>query len=142
MPQANLSYIIDLRSFNMINNMEFLNDRYASMMLTWEMGGKLLNRIPLLRKLKWREVVEFKGLWGALSRKNNPNLDQNAGSSILMYFPQGSTVMDGRKPYFEYAVGVQNVFNLFQIEYVRRLNYLNLPTAQKHGIRFTVKPSF
>ena len=142
MPQANLSYIVALNSFNMINNMEFLNDRYASMMLTWEMGGKLLNRIPLLRKLKWREVVEFKGLWGTLSHKNAPGRPENAGSNILMYFPEGSTYMDGKQPYFEYAIGVQNIFNLIEIEYVRRLNYLNLPTAQKHGIRFTVKPTF
>ena len=51
MPQANLSYVLDYSAFSMINNMEFLSDRYASLMLTWEMGGKLLNRIPLLRKL-------------------------------------------------------------------------------------------
>ncbi len=142
MPQANLSYIVALNSFNMINNMEFLNDRYASMMLTWELGGKIFNRIPLLRRLKWREVVEFKGLWGTLSHKNNPWLAQNADSEILMHFPAGSTVMDGKRPYFEYAIGVQNILNLIEIEYVRRLNYLDLPTAQKHGIRILIKPTF
>ncbi len=142
MPQANLSYIITTNSFNMINNMEFLNDRYASFMLTWEMGGKIFNRIPLLKKLKLREVVEFKGLWGTLSHKNNPFMQQNATSNILMTFPEGSTIMDGKRPYFEYAIGVQNILNLLEIEYVRRLNYLDLPTAQKHGIRFVFKPSF
>ena len=142
MPQANLSYILDYSAFNMINNMEFLNDRYASLMLTWEMGGKLFNRIPLLRKLKWREVAEFKTLWGRLSDKNNPFLQNNAGSGVLMYFPEGSSVLDGKQPYMEYAVGVQNIFNLIQIEYVRRLNYLNLPTAQKHGIRIVINPTF
>jgi hypothetical protein len=126
----------------MLNNMEFLNDRYVSFMLNWELGGKIFNRIPLLRKLKWREVVEFKGLWGALSDRNNPTLARNAQSSILMQFPAGSNVMDGSKPYLEYAVGIQNIFNLFQIEYVRRLNYLDLPTAQKHGIRFVFNPTF
>jgi hypothetical protein len=142
MPQANLSYILDYTAFSMMNNMEFLNDRYASLMLTWEMGGKLLNRIPLLRKLKWREVAEFKTLWGNLSDKNNPFLQQNAGSSLLMHFPDGSTTMDGKRPYMEYGIGVQNIFNLIQIEYVRRLNYLDLPTAQKHGIRIVIHPTF
>jgi hypothetical protein len=142
MPQANLSYINDYSTFAMVNNMEFLNDRALSFMLNWEMGGKLFNRIPLLRKLKCREVVEFKTLWGKLTSKNNPMLPQNAGSDVLMSFPQGCHVMDGKKPYMEFAVGVQNIFNLLQVEYVRRLNYLDLPSAQKHGIRFVINPTF
>ena len=111
-------------------------------MLTWEMGGKILNRIPLIRHLKWREVAEFKMLYGGLSAKNNPFLQRNAQNSTLMYFPEGSYTMNGRKPYMEYAVGVQNIFNLFQIEYVHRLNYLELPTAYKHGIRVVFNPTF
>ena len=127
MPQANLSYIVHPQLFNMINNIEFLNDRFASLMLTWEMGGKIFNRIPLLRKLKLREILEFKVLWGSLSERNNPYLQQNQSSTLL---------------YFEYAIGVQNILSLIQIEYVRRLNYLDLPTATKHGIRFTITPTF
>ncbi len=142
MPQANLSYIISNNSFNMINNMEFLNDRYTSFMIKWEMGGKILNRIPILKNLKLREVIEFKGLWGTLSHKNNPFMKMNSSSNLLMYFPEGSTIMDGKRPYFEYAIGVQNILNLINIEYVRRLNYLELPTAQKHSIRFTINPAF
>lgn len=142
MPQANLSYIVARSSFNLINNMEFLNDRYASLMLRWDMGGKILNRIPLLKKLKLREVAEFKTLWGYLSHRNNALMSQHSGNSTLMYFPEGSYVMDGKKPYMEYAIGVQNILNLIEIEYVRRLNYLDLPTAEKHGIRFIFRPSF
>ena len=142
MPQANLSYIVHPQLFNMINNIEFLNDRFASLMLTWEMGGKIFNRIPLLRKLKLREILEFKALWGSLSERNNPYLQQNQSSTLLMNFPTNSYIMDGKKPYFEYAIGVQNILSLIQIEYVRRLNYLDLPTATKHGIRFTITPTF
>lgn len=142
MPQANLSYVVAPQLFNMINNIEFLNDRFGSLMFTWEMGGKIFNRIPLLRKLKWREILEFKGLWGALSDKNNPYLPENQSSSRLMVFPSNSFIMDSKHPYFEYAIGVQNIFSLIQIEYVHRINYLYLPTAAKHGIRFTINPSF
>ena len=142
MPQANLSYIVSPQLFNMVNNMEFLNDRYASLMLTWEMGGKLLNRIPLLRKLKWREIFEFKGLWGTLSDKNNPYLPKNQANSRLMVFPANSFIMDGKKPYWEYAVGIQNILTILQIEYVHRINYRDLPTASEHGIRFVINPSF
>ena len=142
MPQANLSYILSYTSFSMINNMEFLNDRYASLMLCWEPGGKIFNRIPLFRKLKWREIAEFKSLWGHLTEKNNPWAVSNTGSPLLMHFPSGSTVMDWKRPYFEYAIGIQNIFKLIQIEYVHRINYLNLPMAQKHGIRFLIVPTF
>ena len=142
MPQANLSYVVAPQLFNMINNLEFLNDRFASLMFTWEMGGKLLNRIPLLRRLKWREIFEFKGLWGTLSKKNNPYLPENFENSRLLVFPANSFVMDGRKPYWEYAVGVQNIFSLIQIEYVHRINYRDLPTASEHGVRFIINPTF
>jgi hypothetical protein len=142
MPPANLSYIVEDESFCLVNNMEFLNDRFASVQFTWEMGGKILNRIPLLRKMKLREILEFKGLWGTLSKKNNPFLPENAGSSKLMVFPENSFTMDGKTPYWEYAVGVQNILSLIQIQYVHRINYMNLPTATRHGIRFVITPSF
>jgi hypothetical protein len=142
MPQANLSYIHNFAAFSMINNMEFLNDRYASLMLTWELDGKIFNRIPLLKKLKWRELLEVKGLWGHLSKKNNPFLTDNANSSLLMQFPEGSYIMDSKKPYLEYGIGIQNILHLFQVEYVRRVNYLDSPGASKHGIRILIIPTF
>ena len=52
MPAANLSYIVEDETFNLINNMEFLNDRYASLDVSWDLNGKLFNRIPLIKKLK------------------------------------------------------------------------------------------
>ena len=70
---ANLSYITqNNESFNLIDNMEFLNDRYASLALSYDMNGKLFNRIPLIKKLKWREMFRIRGMWGTLTDKNNP----------------------------------------------------------------------
>ena len=142
MPAANLSYIVQKGSFNLINNMEFLNDRYASVDLAWDMNGKIFNRIPLLKKLKWREYIGFKGLWGSLTDKNNPFLFQNMGDATLMYFPEGSHVMNPKRPYMELILGVHNIFKLFHVQYVRRLNYNELPTAQKQGVRLLMRMSF
>ena len=142
MPAANLSYIVQQGSFNLINNMEFLNDRYASVDLAWDMNGKIFNRIPLLKKLKWREYIGFKGLWGSLTDKNNPFLFQNMGDATLMYFPEGSHVMNPKRPYMELILGVHNIFKLFHVQYVRRLNYNELPTAQKQGVRLMMRMSF
>ena len=142
MPQTNLSYIIQDYTFEAINNMEFPMDRYLSAQINWDLNGKFLNRIPLIRKLKWREWISVRCLWGELSDKNNPYLDHNIGNTLLMYFPEGSYVIDPKRPYWELSLGVHNIFKLIHVEYVRRLNYNELPTAHKHGVRFMVRMTF
>ncbi len=150
MPAANLSYIMEDNTFNLIDNMEFLNDRYVSLMYSWDLNGKIFNRIPLLKKLKWREYIGFNMLWGTLTSKNNPFLEKNAGDTRLLYFPGNwndsgfkyqSRVMDQKRPYFEVVVGVHNIFKIFHIEYVRRLNYIQSGT-QKWGIRGMFRLTF
>lgn len=142
MPAANMSYILEDETFNLINNMEFLNDRYASLDISWDLNGKIFNRIPLLKKLKWREYIGFKCLWGELTDKNNPTLPQNAGDNVLMQFPEGCYIMDRNRPYMEFCAGIHNIFKIFHVEYVRRLNYLDLPTARRDGVRFMVRMTF
>ena len=128
MPAANLSYILQRETFNLINNMEFLNDRYASLDVSWDLNGKIFNRIPLLKKLKWREAIGFKMLYGHLTDKNNPM--KHPGDSELFLFPTRdgrptSFVMDPKTPYMECSVGIHNIFKILHIDYVRRLNYLD-----------------
>jgi hypothetical protein len=142
MPAANLSYIVEDETFNLINNMEFLNDRYASLDLSWDLNGKIFNRIPLLKKLKWREYLGVKCLWGKLTDKNNPTLEQNAGDAILMQFPEGCYVMDPHRPYVEWVAGIHNIFKILHIEFVHRCNYTSLPTSKKNGIRFMLRMTF
>ena len=142
MPETNLSYIVQDYTFEAINNMEFPMDRYLSAQLNWDLNGKIFNRIPLLKKLKWREWVGVRCLWGDLSDKNNPFLEQNVGNPLLMYFPEGSYVIDPKRPYWELTLGIHNIFKLIHVEYCRRLNYNELPTAHKHGVRFMVRMTF
>ena len=145
MPAANLSYILQRETFNLINNMEFLNDRYASLDVSWDLNGKIFNRIPLLKKLKWREAIGFKMLYGHLTDKNNPM--KHPGDSELFLFPTrdgrpSSFVMDPKTPYMECSVGIHNIFKILHIDYVRRLNYLDHPDANKWGVRFMVMMTF
>ena len=145
MPAANLSYILQRETFNLINNMEFLNDRYASLDVSWDLNGKIFNRLPLLKKLKWREAIGFKMLYGHLTDKNNPM--KHPGDSELFLFPTRdgrptSFVMDPKTPYMECSVGIHNIFKILHIDYVRRLNYLDHPDANKWGVRFMVMMTF
>jgi len=142
MPAANLSYIISDETFNLVNNMEFLNDRYASLDISWDLNGKIFNRIPLLKKLKWREWLGIKCLWGTLTDKNNPTLAANAGDGMLMEFPEGSYIMDSKRPYIELIAGIHNIFKIIHIQYVHRLNYNHLPTATKNGVRLMMRLTF
>ncbi len=142
MPENNLSYIAQDYTFSLINNMEFLSDRYASAMVSWDLGGKLFNRVPLLKKLKWREWLSVKCLWGTLSDKNNPLLAQHSDSQLLMHLPEGTAMLDANRPYWEVSAGIHNIFKFLHVEYVRRLNYTSLPTAQKQGIRFVFRMQF
>lgn len=152
-PPANLSYIIEYDMYTMMGNMEFLNDRYVTAMASWDLNGKLFNRIPLLKRLKWREYVGCNVLWGQLTDKNNPLLEQNKQSGVLWHFPgewqegewvSKTQVMQPHKPYVEMVVGVHNIFKLLHVEYVRRLTYReNL--ERKHrwgGVRMMLKLTF
>lgn len=153
-PPANLSYILQTSNFNMIRNLEFANDRYASLFFKWDLNGKILNRLPLLRKLKWREILGVNVLWGTLTSKNNPTLQNNANDKRLFYFPgifepTGeynciTRPMNSHIPYVEVVAGVHNVFRILHLEYVRRLTYRkNLPKhMQWGGVRAALRISF
>ena len=141
-PAANLSYFMSRNTFSLIDNMEFLNDRYASLMLSWDINGKILNRIPLIRRLKWREYIGLNVLYGDLTSKNNPFLQRNAASNRLFVFPAQSHAMTN-KPYIEAVIGLHNIFRFFHIEYVRRLTYTEgLPERRKWGIRGKLELAF
>ena len=144
MPAANNSYIIQRNMFNMINNMEFINDRFVSLDVQWDLSGKLLNRIPLIKRLKWREVIGFKALYGHLTDKNNPNMRPEAND--LYEFPSrnGNTTsfVMGNTPYMELNVGLHNIFKILRVDYVRRLNYHNLPNVKKNGVRLSLQFDF
>ena len=120
-----------------MNPLEFINDEYASWDLTYYMNGNLLNRIPLIKKLRWREVFCFRGLWGNLTNKNTPSLNDKG----LFAFPEGTYQM-GKEPYMEASVGIENIFTAIRVDYVWRLNYLDHPGIQKNGIRATIMLSF
>lgn len=151
-PASNLSYFtqFDNWSFNLLRNMEFLNDRYVSLYVNWNFDGKIFNRIPFMRKLKLREYVGFKMLYGGLSDKNNPYI--NVNDETLFRFPardgQTTTFIMGKTPYIEFSAGISNIFKVLTIEYVHRMNYNDLPSVvngdklNKNGVRFAVDIKF
>jgi hypothetical protein len=75
-------------------------------------------------------------LWGALSNKNNPWLAENAGSDVVIPFPEETRVIDSKVPYWEISLGIRSIFRFFQVEYVRRMNYNDNRFGPKNSVRF------
>ena len=140
-PPMCLSYVEQEGTLNMLHNMELFMDRRVSWSVEWNLNGKIFNRIPLLKKLKLREYIGFKGCWGMLTDKNNPA--KNTTDDLLYEFPDNrSYAIDSHVPYMEFSCGIRNILKLFGVDYVRRLNYLDIPGAKKNGVRFNLTLSF
>ena len=138
-PPVNLSIFEQEATISMMKDWEFLSDRQIFWSAAWDMNGKLLNRIPLLKKLKWREYIAVKGVWGDLTSKNDPT--KNVNDNVIFQFPNHSYTF-GKTPYWEVVAGVHNIFKFFAIDYVRRLNYLDHANVDKWGIRMGFLMSF
>ncbi len=136
-PNANLSYTIQDESYQLMSPMEFVNDQYLSWDVTYWGNGILFNRIPLLKKLKLREVVSMRGLWGSLSDKNNP-----AKSDDVFLFPSQAMCQEmDKKPYMEMGVGIDNILTVLRVDYVWRLSY-RYPGVDRNGIRIAMHFTF
>lgn len=137
-PNANLSYTIQPETFDLMNPMEFINDSYVSWEMTYWANGAILNYVPLIKKLKLREAFSFRGVWGHLSDKNNPQYNKD-----LFNFPEISDVQPmGKAPYMEAAVGIDNIFKILRVDYVWRLTHRNRPDIDKSGVRIQLHFTF
>ena len=147
-PPANQTYELQSYAYNMMNFLEFTYDQYASVTIRYFFNGFIFNKIPLFKRLKWREVASFKALYGKISDANNPNLRPE-----LIQFPTDArgnptTFLLGTQPYMEASVGVDNVFKIFSISFVKRLNYLDQPNIPQLfgvdglGLRFSISLEF
>ena len=148
MPAVNLSYVSQPGMFHLVNDMEFLHDRYASLHLSWDMNGKLLNRIPLISRLKWREHLGLNMLWGrtptslssvGMEEYRSGDNGFGANNSSTCQLVNSSTES---KPYLEASVGVHNIFRFFHVDYVRRFTHLDHPDASKRSLRFGFSVKF
>ena len=140
--RANQAYTYQIYSYNLMNFLEFVSDHNESINIDQHFNGFFFNKIPLFKKLKWREVVSLKAIFGGLSSENNPSLHPSlyqfsvTGTGQPITYPLGST------PYAEASVGIQNIFKIIRVDLVRRLTYLDHPDITKWGIRTMLKYDF
>ncbi len=127
MPLANPIIFNDQLSFNLMNFMEFYVDEYAQLAMAHHFEGWILDRVPLVKKLKWRSFVFAKALIGD-ARTDNP---------YLADLPTATAVL--RQPYYEWGFGIENIIKFARVDFVWR--YTDQPSLQGHYF-FLIKPSF
>ncbi len=140
--RANQTFAYQLNSYNMMNFLEFVSDRYASFTWVHHFMGIVFNRIPLLKKLKFREVASFKVLFGGVRSENNPLLNSSLFAYPTLNGVTSTFALDPTKPYMEASVGVENIFNILRVDFVKRLSYLDNPGISPYGIRTRVRFDF
>jgi hypothetical protein len=138
---ANQTYAYQLASYNLMNFLEFVSDHYAGVDIDHYFNGFFFNKIPLLKKLKWREVIEAKILYGGLRAENDPN---KTPDQVKFPLTNGKTETFSlsNQPYIEAGFAVANIFKLVRVDFIKRFTYLNHPDIPTWGIRFRTKFDF
>jgi hypothetical protein len=138
---ANQSYFYSFFAYNLMNTEEFVSDHYLAVNIDHYFNGFFFNKIPLLKKLRLREVIAAKVLYGGLRNDNNP-----AVSTGQMIFPLvngvASTYTLDRTPYVEAGVGIYNIFSFIRLDLIKRFTYLDHPDIAKMGLRVSTNFHF
>lgn len=112
--EGNQSYWLSNSSFNKMNFFEFISDRYVSLWVEHHFDGAFFDRIPLIKKAKFRLVVTGRGLYGAIDSRHSSEM-------ILPAF----TKKFGNTPYIEVAMGIENILKLIRVDVFWRLTHLD-----------------
>ncbi|WP_396636976.1 DUF5686 family protein [Maribacter sp. R77961] len=126
---GNQTFFSNYGTFPNLDFYEFVTDTYAAVHLEHNFNGRLFSRIPFLRKLNLREIIGLRGVWGDLS---DENIALSAPATINTPLRAPS-----EKIYYEYSLGIGNIFKIFRIDFNFRGNYLDNPEARPFGVTGT-----
>lgn len=136
LPVSTSILIVD-GTFSVASPMEFIGDLYGRWDVKYNGQGILFDRLPLIKKLKIREIIGLRGWWSKLNGKNNPDLNND-----LFKFPYDSEITHMPRPYMELYAGLDNILSIFRIDWVYRVNYRHVPDCDRWGIRIALHFTF
>lgn len=149
--RGNQTFFHDPNTYNLMNWFEFVSDKYVSLDYYHHFNGFFFNKIPFMKKLKWRLTMGVKGVWGGVSVKNTPGLTEDPR---IFYYPtrvernkDGDVVLDQfgnpkyqqvtytleRMPYIEGSIGIENIFKVVSVDLVKRFTHLDNPNVPTLG---------
>ena len=126
---GNQTYFALYNTFPTLDFYEFVTDSYTAVHINHNFNGRLFSRIPLLRDLNLRELVGFRAVYGDISEESK-NVD---ASGLPLVAPDSD-------PFYEYSLGVGNIFKVLQFNMHFRGNYLDNPDAR--SMAFTIDFGF
>jgi hypothetical protein len=142
-PSGNESVFYSGRLFNLMNYGEYVADEAFQLFTEYHMDGLIMNKIPLIMRLKLRTVFSARFFMGSFDNNingfydatNNPKglLPVSINGSLLTSFNPASY----DKPYSELSYGIENIFKFLRIDLIQRLTLLNNPEARRFGIKFS-----
>ncbi|MFD0799341.1 DUF5686 family protein [Maribacter chungangensis] len=131
---GNQTFFSNYGTFPNLDFYEFVTDTYSAVHLEHNFNGRLFSRIPVLRKLNLREIIGLRGVWGELS---DANIALSAPSAVNTPLRAPS-----ERIYYEYSLGIGNIFRVFRVDFNFRGNYLDNPNARAFGVTGTFGFSF
>ncbi|MFY0625188.1 MAG: carboxypeptidase-like regulatory domain-containing protein [Reichenbachiella sp.] len=142
-PNANQTYSYQVRAYNLMNYLEFVSDEYVSLRLAHHFNGFIMNKVPILKKMKLRSIITMKALYGRLTELNDPSFDQNSDLPDLPSNPDGTQATYPLDFYLESSIGVGNIFNIFRIDLVKRWTDVDRTDVSANiNVRATFKIEF
>jgi hypothetical protein len=126
----------------MMNFLEFVSDQYVSLNIDHSFNGFFFNKIPLLKKLKFREVATLKVLYGGVTDNNNPDLNPGLFNYPVAEDGTPVTFTLEKKPYIEASLGCSNIFRILRVDVIKRITYLEHPNVSSIGVRVQLKFDF
>lgn len=140
--RANQTYYYEPLNYNLMNFLEFVSDKYASLMIDHCFNGFFFNKMPLIKHWGIREMITCKILYGDISNNNNPYINPELCKFPTKQDGSPTTFILGNTPYIEGSVGISNIAKILRIDLIHRFTYLNNPNVAAWGIRVKFKLDF
>lgn len=134
-PRASTGWVSRAKTLQTLRPLEYVADKYLRFQTTYHMRGLLFNRIPLIKRLRLREVISLHGYWGGMSQINSTPREG------MPYLPSTSMPMNNRL-HLEVGAGIDNIFTLFRVEYFYRITDPHIPAAHRHAVRIRTSLAF
>ncbi len=128
--QGNENFLFQYFKFSNMLEGEFAADQQVSLLLEHNFEGLILNKIPLIKKMRLREVFMFKMAYSSLDKNKTAFLDM----------PEGLKGLNGF--YSEIGFGIHNILKMFQVQFSWRLTQRDYPDAHNFAVKFWISPDF
>lgn len=128
--KGNNSFMFNKFTYNAMSEFEYVGDFYAGLWIEHNFDGLMFNKIPLIKKLKLREIFILKTLWSNLSKKNESVIELPLGLKDLNGF------------YVETGFGISNIMKLLRVDFLWRVTQRKDPDVNHWAIKVGIVPGF